>query len=142
MEDVQVHTHLFSPLEGSWWCSEVSCQLPLKQERSVHRVSQRPLNKHLYHVVGDRDCCSPLMCGLSFKPYTALHLVIAAPVSVLRRTDVKKETAKVRLSAAAGLADMASPNYRANIATLFTLLFAWLLTNPVVIPSTSTRVSP
>lgn len=42
----------------------------------------------------------------------------------------------------ARLPDIAFPNYRPNNATTFTLLFAWFLTNPVVIPSTGTPVSP
>ncbi len=61
-----IQTHLFTSLEGSWGCNEVSCQ-PLPNRRDETTVSLRPLNKHLYHRAGDRSCCSPLMCELGFK---------------------------------------------------------------------------
>lgn len=55
---------------------------------------------------------------------------------------LKKQTKNAKMQEYARLPDIAFPNYRPNNATTFTLLFAWFLTNPVVIPSTGTPVSP
>lgn len=105
------HTHLFTTIKGSLWCCEVSLSASLKQERSVHGVRLRPLNKHLNHRIGGRPCCYPLMCGLSFKTrQTTLHLVIAAPSQCRgggHSTNTKRDREKAR--EAVRLADMASP---------------------------------